>query len=293
MKKLSELNAGPISDDTLRVIYREIISASIALEKRLVIAYLGPPATYTHQASIRNFGVSLEHRPMKTIHDVFAEVESGRVDYGVLPIENSTEGAVFHSMDNLVESELLICSQVYLPIEHCLLFNGSLDAIASVYSKDQALGQCREWLSRHLPGVELVEVASTGAAAEKAAKTPGAAAIASELSAELNQLTILERGIQDCDHNTTRFLVLGRTQAKPLGEGRDKTSLVISLSDRPGALELALQPFARRGINLTKIESRPSRKKAWDYYFFIDLIGHISDPVVSQAIDELRANSFL
>ena len=196
MKKLSELNAGPISDDTLRVIYREIISASIALEKRLVIAYLGPPATYTHQASIRNFGVSLEHRPMKTIHDVFAEVESGRVDYGVLPIENSTEGAVFHSMDNLVESELLICSQVYLPIEHCLLFNGSLDAIASVYSKDQALGQCREWLSRHLPGVELVEVASTGAAAEKAAKTPGAAAIASELSAELNQLTILERGIQ-------------------------------------------------------------------------------------------------
>lgn len=291
MKKLSELNTGPIRDETLRAIYREIISASIALEKKLVIAYLGPPATYTHQASIRNFGISLEHRPMKTIHDVFAEVESGRVDYGVLPIENSTEGAVFHSMDNLVESDLLICSQVYLPIEHCLLSNSPLSEITAVYSKDQALGQCREWLRRHLPDASLVEVASTGAAAEKAATTPGIAAIASELSAELNNLNILERGVQDSDHNTTRFLVLGRTQAKPLGEGRDKTSLVISLSDQPGALEKALQPFASRGINLTKIESRPSRKKAWDYYFFVDLIGHITDPVIAGAIDELKANS--
>jgi chorismate mutase/prephenate dehydratase len=194
-------------------------------------------------------------------------------------------------MDNLVESDLLICSQVYLPIEHCLLSNCPLSEVTAVYSKDQALGQCREWLRRNLPEAPLVEVASTGAAAEKAATIPGIAAIASELSAELNKLPILERGIQVSDHNTTRFLVLGRTQAKPLGEGRDKTSLVISLSDQPGALEQALRPFARRGINLTKIESRPSRKKAWDYYFFIDLIGHISDTFVAEAIDELRLNS--
>ena len=288
MAKIASLNPGPLSNDTLRAIYREVISASIALEKKLTIAYLGPQATYTHQAAIRNFGVSLEHRAMKTIPDVFAEVEHGSAHYGVIPIENSTEGAVFHSMDMLVESELLICSQVYLPIEHCLLSKSPMSEIKEVHSKDQALGQCRDWLRRNLPHATLVDVSSTSAASQTAMERPEVASVASSLCAELYGLNIIERGIQDKAGNVTRFLVVGKTQAQPLGEGRDKTSLVISLNDETGALEKALQPLAVRGINLSKIESRPSRKKAWDYYFFIDLVGHYQDAKVQEAIAELK-----
>lgn len=288
MQKIADLNPGPLTNQTLHAIYREVISASIALEKKLVIAYLGPEATYTHQASIRNFGVSLEHRPMKTIPDVFAEVEHGDADYGVIPIENSTEGAVFHSMDMLVESDLHICSQVYLPIEHCLISQSPLSAIKEVHSKDQALGQCRDWLRRHLPGAQLVDVNSTASAVQTAKARPEVAAVASALSSDLYGLPIVEKGIQDKVDNVTRFLVVGKTQVAPLGGGRDKTSLVISLNDEIGALEKALQFFAARGINLSKIESRPSRKKAWDYYFFIDLVGHYQDAPVQAAIEELR-----
>jgi chorismate mutase / prephenate dehydratase len=290
MAKLGQLNPGPLTNETLRAIYREVISASIALEKKLTIAYLGPEATYTHQAALRNFGLSLEHRAMKTIPDVFAAVEHGSADYGVIPIENSTEGAVFHSMDMLVESDLLICSQVYLPIEHCLLSQSPLSAIKEVHSKDQALGQCRDWLRRNLPHALLVDVSSTAAAAQTAMQRPEVAAVASSLCAELYALNIVERGVQDKVGNVTRFLVVGKTQAKALGAGRDKTSLVISLNDESGALEQALQPFASRGINLSKIESRPSRKKAWDYYFFIDLLGHYQDGNVQAAISELKEN---
>jgi len=288
MRKIRELNDGPLSDGALRAIYREVISASIALEKRLVIAYLGPEATFTHQAALHNFGVSLDHRAMPTIPDVFAEVARGGADYGVVPIENSTEGAVFHSMDMLVESELRICAQVYLPIEHCLISRSPLEAIREVHSKDQALGQCREWLRRHLPQAQLVDANSTAGAVELAKRRPEVAAVAGALAAELYGLPVVERGIQDKSDNVTRFLVIGKTRAKPLGGGLDKTSLVISLKDESGALEAALRPFASRGINLSKIESRPSRKKAWDYFFFIDLIGHYEDAPVREAIEELE-----
>ncbi|MGC6455402.1 MAG: prephenate dehydratase [Coraliomargaritaceae bacterium] len=290
MDKIAALNSGPIPEKTLRAIYREVISGSIALEKCLVIAYLGPEATYTHQAAMKSFGASLDYRPMKAIADVFAEVEHGDADYGVIPIENSTEGAVFHSMDRLVESDLKICSQVYMPIEHCLVSSSDLDSIHSVYSKDQALGQCREWLRRNLPNASLVEAASTAAAAELSSREAGVAAVASELAAELYGLQVLEKGIQDKVSNVTRFLVIGKTLAKPLGEGRDKTSLVLSLQDECGALRRALDCFASRGINLCKIESRPSRKKAWDYIFFIDLVGHYSDQPVQDALSELEAH---
>ena len=290
MEKIAALNPGPIPEKTLRAIYREVISGSISLEKQLVIAYLGPEATYTHQAAIRSFGASLDYRPMKTIADVFAEVEQGDADYGVIPIENSTEGAVFHSMDRLVESELKICSQVYLPIEHCLVSGSDLGSVQAVHSKDQALGQCREWLRRNLPEASLVEAASTAAAAELASREPGVAAIASELAAGLYGLQVLERGIQDKAGNVTRFLVIGTTRAKPLGGGRDKTSLVLSLRDECGALQRALDSFASRGINLCKIESRPSRKKAWDYIFFIDLVGHHEDEPVREALSELEGH---
>ena len=290
MAKIAALNPGPILNTTLQSVYREVISGSISLEKKLIIAYLGPEATYTHQAALRNFGVSLNHRAIKTIPDVFAAVERGEADYGVVPIENSTEGAVFHSMDMLVESDLHICSQVYLPIEHCLVSQSPLSEINEVRSKDQALGQCREWLREHLPHATLVDVVSTAEAVCTAKERPAVAAVASALSAHRYAVPIQARGIQDRDDNVTRFLVIGKTRAKPLGEGRDKTSLVISLKDQPGALEKALHPFASRGINLSKIESRPTRKKAWSYLFFIDFMGHYEDAEAQAALNELEAH---
>jgi len=288
MAKIAELNQGPLSNKTLQAIYREIISGSIALEKKLIISYLGPESTYTHQAALSKFGVSLDFRAKKTIPDVFTEVESGHADYGVIPIENSTEGAVFHSMDMLAESNLHICSQIYLPIQHCLISSVPLDEIREVRSKDQALGQCRNWLHENLHGVPLVDVASTAEAVRYAKANEGVAAVASELSAQNYSVKVLARSIQDRDDNVTRFLVVGKTQAAPLGGGKDKTSLVISLQDECGALVKALHAFSSRGINLSKIESRPSRKRAWDYVFFIDLIGHYQDKLVQDAISELE-----
>lgn len=290
MAKIGTLNPGPIKNRTLRSVYREVISGSIALEKRLVIAYLGPEATFTHQAAICNFGVSLDYRAMKTIPDVFSEVEDGRADYGVVPIENSTEGAVFHSMDMFVESSLHICSQVYLPIEHCLISQSSAEQVKEVHSKDQALGQCRDWLRHHLPEARRVDVVSTAQAVCAARDNPTVAAVASALSAQHYDVPIQARSIQDRDDNVTRFLVVGKTRARPLGDGLDKTSLVISLKDEPGALEKTLRPFGKRGINLSKIESRPSRKKAWDYLFFIDFAGHYQDPLVQEALAELETH---
>ena len=288
MAKVCALNPGPVKNQTLRSVYREVISGSIALEKKLVIAYLGPEATFTQQAAIHNFGVSLEYRAMKTIPDVFGDVEAGRADYGVVPIENSTEGAVFHSMDMFVESTLHVCSQVYLPIEHCLISQSPLDRIKAVHSKDQALGQCREWLRQHVPQAELVDVVSTAEATRTAQADANVAAVASALSAQCYNVPIQARSIQDRDDNVTRFLVIGKTRARPLAAGQDKTSLVISLKDEPGALEKTLRPFGKRGINLSKIESRPSRKKAWDYLFFIDFIGHYKEPLVQEALAELE-----
>ena len=290
MAKVCSLNPGPIKNPTIRSVYREVISGSIALEKKLVITYLGPETTYTHQAAISNFGVSLDYRAAKTIQDVFTEVESGAADYGVVPIENSTEGAVFHSMDMLVESDLHICSQVYMPIEHCLISQSPLKEIKKVCSKDQALGQCREWLRANLRDAEIVDLVSTAEAVRIAKETEGVAAVASALSAQRYNVKIQARGIQDRDDNMTRFLILGKTHAKPLGDGQDKTSLVISLHDEVGALEKTLQAFAKRGINLSKIESRPSRKKAWDYYFFIDLVGHYEDESVQAALKDLKGH---
>ena len=288
MDKIAALNPGPLSNHALQAIYREIISGSIAREKELIIVYLGPEATYTHQAALSKFGVSLNFQAIKSIPDVFAEVENGNADYGVIPIENSTEGVVFHSMDMLAESDLTICAQVYAPIRHCLIGATPLQEIQEVRSRDQALGQCREWLHANLNGVSLVDVVSTAGAVRYAKTHPGVAAVASELSAQYYGVKILARNIQDRDDNVTRFLVIGKTRPSPLGQGRDKTSLVFSLPDECGALEKALHAFSSRSINLSKIESRPSRKKAWDYFFFIDLVGHYEDTAVQAAMDELR-----
>ena len=287
-QKLLSINQGPLDEMAIRSIYREIISASIALQKKILVAYLGPAATYTHQAAMKNFGSSLDYRSFASITDIFTAVEKGEADYGVIPIENSTEGAVFHSLDMFAESELKIIAQIYLNIEHCLLSQSPLEELEIVLSKDQALGQCRDWLQRNLPRAQLKEVSSTAEAVKQAKTLPHAAAVASELAGDIYGVPIVKKGIQDKGNNVTRFLVIGQPPLTPSVSGNDKTSLLISINDEAGALQRALEPFSTRGINLTKIESRPSRRKAWDYYFFVDFIGHYEDTQVQEAIENLK-----
>jgi chorismate mutase/prephenate dehydratase len=290
-QKVLHYNDGNLPESSIKGIYREIISASISLEKKLIIAYLGPKATYTHQAAIKNFGSSLDYKALNTIQDVFSDVESGASDYGVIPIENSSEGAVYHTLDMLVESDLKIVAQVYLPIEHCLISEGTLATIKQVHSKDQALGQCREWLHKNFEKVDLVEASSTGKAVQIAKGNPELAAIAGSLAAESFDVPIVQKSIQDRSDNFTRFLIVGERSSSPIGNGKDKTSIVLSISDQVGALGAALSPFSSRNINLCKIESRPSRKKAWDYFFFIDFIGHYEEPIIQEAIQELEQSN--
>ena len=280
---------GHLDSRAIRSIYREIISASIALEKPLVIGYLGPEATFTQQAALKNFGSSVDYNPCNSIADVFHQVEKGEADYGVVPVENSTEGAVFHSLDMLAETELKITAQIYLPIEHCLLSLQPLESIREVHSKDQALGQCRRWLRSNLPSAILHDCSSTAHAVEIAKKKDGSAAIASSLAGEIHEVPVLYRGIQDQAENITRFLVIARNSG-PIGNGEvpQRTSIVFSLKDKIGALQSALELFSNRGVNLCKIESRPSRLKPWDYYFFIDCIGHFEEQLISQSFSELE-----
>lgn len=281
-------NGGRINESALRAIYREIISASISAEKKLMVAYLGPKATFTQQAAIKNFGSSVDYRPMPSIPDVFAAVENGDADYGVIPIENSTEGAVFHSMDTLRDSSLFIVGQIYMPIEHCLISRGSLEEIRKVCSKDQAIGQCREWLGRNLENVEIEYVESTTVAVKMARDNPEIAAIGSAIAADYYGVPVLEHGVQDKKNNQTRFLVIGKNFAPKSPDVKYKTSLVLSVNDRPGALYDMLLPFNRMNINLTRIESRPSKTKAWSYYFFVDFEGHWEDDNVRTAVAELQ-----
>lgn len=288
LQRLALLNGGPLDEKAIRAIYREIMSAAIALEKRLVIAYLGPPATFTHQAALRKFGASVDYLALGTITDIFTAVEKGDADYGVIPIENSTEGAVFHSLDMLAETDLKIVAQAYMEITQNLISRSPLAEITKVYSKDNALGQCRLWLHRHLPHAACLDADSTTRAVEIARDTPGVAAIASSLAAEIVGVPIVAANIQDKADNTTRFLIIGRKSSRSLGSGRDKSSYVFSLNDQPGALLTALAPFSERGLNLSKIESRPSKRKVWDYYFFVDVLGHHDEPQLRAAIAELE-----
>ncbi|MBL9204463.1 MAG: prephenate dehydratase [Opitutaceae bacterium] len=292
-RKVSELNAGPIRNDALKAIYREIMSAAIALEKPLLISYLGPEATNTHAAAMKKFGASVDYHAMPTIADLFTAVEKGEADYAVIPIENSTEGSVREALDCFVESDLKIVAQIYIEITHALISNAPLERIEKVYSKDQALAQCRHWLQRHLPHAQLIDAPSTSRAVQIAKETGGVAAIASELAAQYYGVPVVARNIQDKADNTTRFFVLGKKPSGPVGHGRDMTSFLISLGDEAashsGALLRMLMPLAERGINLSKIESRPSKKRPWDYYFFIDVTGHFEDPKMKQALSELKA----
>ncbi len=283
--KVTRNNPGPITNDGLKAIYREIMSSALSLEKTLTIAYLGPVATFTHEAAIKRFGASLDYMPQKTITDVFNEVAKLRADYGVVPVENSTEGAVTHTLDMFVDSDLKIVSQIVLRISHCLISHEKPADIRRLYVHPQTLAQCRGWIHRVYPQAELVETSSNARSAELAAKEKGSAAIAGFLAAEQYGVPVLERDIQDNSSNATRFLVLGRQCSPPSGE--DRTSVMFSIRDEAGALHKALAPFRRFKINMTKIESRPSKRRAWEYFFFVDCDGHCDQPPVAKAIELL------
>lgn len=282
LNRIGRLNPGPITNESLQAIYREIMSSALSLEKSMKIAYLGPEATFTHQAAIRRFGASLRYSSQKTIADVFTEVSKNRADYGVVPVENSTEGVVTHTLDMFVDSELKIVAQIVLPVQHCLLSNGPRSQIKKLFTHPQSLGQCRGWVQTNLPRVEIIETSSNARSAELATKEPGTAAIAGILAAEKYDLDVLEYDIQDNAANATRFLVLGRQCSPPTG--KDRTSIMVSVTDKVGALHSALAAFRRYRINMTKIESRPSKRKAWEYFFFIDFDGHVQEPKVQKTL---------
>jgi chorismate mutase/prephenate dehydratase len=286
LNKIASLNKGPLKKSALEAIYREVMSASLALEKPLKIAYLGPEASFTNLAAIKKFGSQVSYVASNSIADVFLEVEKDSADYGVVPIENSIEGAVSYTLDVFVDSELKICSQIILEVTHNLLANCVKSKIRNVYSIPQVFGQCRIWLQKNLPNALLVDVSSTTRGAEIAKKEKNSAAIASLLASKVYGLKVLAGGIQDSAHNVTRFLVVGRNIASRTG--KDKTSLFFSTKDKVGALYEMLLPFRKYKVNLTKIESRPSKKKAWEYYFFVDILGHQDDALIKKALNELE-----
>lgn len=253
----------------------------------MTIAYLGPEATFTHQAAIQRFGSSLLYAAQKTIADVFNEVAKGRADYGVVPVENSTEGVVTHTLDMFVDSDLKIVSQIVLPISHCLVSKSGRAHIKKLYVHPQSLAQCRTWVHKNLGSAEIVETSSNARSAELAAKEKHSAAIAGLLAAEKYGVPVLEHDIQDNAANATRFLVLGR-KCSP-ATGHDRTSLMFSIADEVGALHRALAPFRKYRLNMTKIESRPSKRRVWEYFFFVDCDGHSSEGKVAKAIAQLTS----
>lgn len=287
LEGLLQLNDGPLPAEAVRAVWREIFSASRTLQRPFRVAYLGPVATFTHLAALEHFGASAEYVPLRGIPEVFAEVEHEWADVGVVPVENSTEGAVNHTLDRLIDSELLIEGEVRVTIHHYLLSRaGDLSEVKQVFSHPQALAQCREWLDRNLPHAQMAEVTSTTVAAERALEDPTAAAIASELAGQLYRLPTLGERIEDFAQNVTRFLIIGRRAIGPTG--RDKTSILLSIKDEIGALHRILEPVAAARLNLTKIESRPTRRRPWEYVFFVDFEGHRADAVVQGALEALR-----
>ena len=276
--------AGPLPGSALRAIYGEILSACRGVQRQLRVGYLGPVGTFTHEAALRRFGSSATLVPCRTIEDIFLETERGSVDYGVVGVENSTAGAVTPTLDVFLDSGLQICAEIELPIAHNLLSRGELSQVRRVYAHPQALAQCRRWLSGNLPGAEQVEVASNALGAQMA-DSPDTAAIGPEVAGRLYGLAVIAPHIEDASSNVTRFLVIGPTRSPQTG--RDKTSVVFAVRNRPGALRDALEAFARRGIDLTRIESRPSKRRLWEYVFFVDFTGHPDDERVAEALDEL------
>ncbi|MCG3205929.1 MAG: P-protein [Elusimicrobia bacterium] len=287
LTRLANRNKGPLSDDAVNDIFQTIFTTCRALQKRLTIAYFGPEATFTHQVAIKHFGRDCEFIAVPSITDVFFEVERKRADFGVVPVENSTEGVVNHTLDMFTESSLNIVAEREEAIAQNLLsVSGKIKNVKTVYSHPQALAQCRKWLDSHLPGVAIHTSASTSDAAIQATLDGSVGAIASLLAAQMYHLKPVALNIEDSPDNATRFLVIGQTLPAPTG--KDKTSIMLSVKDRVGALYDILQPFREAGVNLTKIESRPTKKKAWEYVFFVDFLGHQSEKRVQAALKGLE-----
>ncbi len=283
LRQVLERNQGPLSNETMARLFREVMSACLALESRLRIAFLGPEGTFTQEAALKHFGHSVETVPLAAIDEVFREVESGNAQFGLVPVENSTEGVINHTLDMFMASPLKICGEVELRIHHHLLGKGVEPGNARrVVSHQQSLAQCREWLDANLPGVERVAVASNAEAARIAAAEAGTIAIAGDTAARLYGLDVLAANIEDRPDNTTRFLVIGTLETEP--SGNDKTSLLLSSRNRPGALQRLLAPLAKNRINMTRIESRPSHESMWEYVFFIDIDGHAKERKVAKAL---------
>ena len=287
LARVKERNQGPLDGETVARLFREIMSACLALEQRTRVAFLGPAGTFTQQAALKHFGHAVETVPMGAIDDVFREVEAGAVHYGVVPVENSTEGVVNHTLDTFMGSSLQICGEVELRIHHHLMVgeHAREDSITRIYSHQQTLAQCRKWLDAHLPKAERIPVSSNARAAMHLKDEWNAAAIAGETAADIYGLKIIKRNVEDHPDNTTRFLIIGRQQVPP--SGSDKTSILVSMKNRPGALYHALKPFQENDLSLTRVESRPSRSGNWSYVFFIDFEGHRDDPKVKAVLDTL------
>jgi chorismate mutase/prephenate dehydratase len=289
LARVKRENTGPLSDDDMARLFREIISCCLALEQPLTISYLGPAGTYTEAAAVKQFGHFATTRPVASIDEVFREVESDAAHYGVVPVENSTEGMVNHTLDCFVASRLRICAEVELPIHHALLAapTTARDSIREIYSHQQSFAQCRRWLDAHFPGRERITVSSNAEAARIAAGSTDTAAVAGEMAAEKWGLRVLASCIEDHPDNKTRFLVIGKQRVGP--SGADKTSILVSTRNEPGALYRVLEPFHRHGISLTRIETRPSRTGSWSYVFFIDFDGHEADPEIRRVLEDVGA----
>ena len=291
LKRVMERNGGPVRDEDMARLFREIMSCCLALEEPLHVAYLGPEGTFSQAAALKHFGKAVVTRPMAAIDEVFREVAAGASNFGVVPVENSTEGAVNHTLDSFLEHNLSICGEVELRIHHHLLVGETTqtDRITRIYSHAQSLAQCRKWLDSYYPSVERVAVASNAEAARRVKGEWNSAAIAGDMAASLYGLTPVQQKIEDRPDNSTRFLIIGNQDVPPSGD--DKTSIIVSMQNKPGALHELLLPFHTNNIDLSRIETRPSRSGKWTYVFFIDFLGHQADPLIRDVLERLSTGA--
>lgn len=290
LRTAAERNPGPLLAGDVQTIFREVMSACRALEKRVTVAYLGPAGTFSEQAVYQQFGHAVEAMPCASIDEVFRAAEAGTADFGVVPVENSTEGAINRTLDLLLQTTLLISGELSLPVHHSLMTkSGSMDNVKRICAHSQALAQCQAWLNQHYPNVERQAVASNGEAARIASDDSTVAAIAGEIAGQRYNLQVVKAHIQDDPHNRTRFAVIGCLQTAP--SGKDQTSLVLSVPNKPGAVYNLLAPLARHSVSMTRFESRPARMGTWEYYFYVDVEGHAADDKVAKALVELKENA--
>ncbi|UVW29868.1 prephenate dehydratase [Massilia sp. H6] len=290
LRGVAERNPGPLKDQDVQTVFREIMSACRALEKRVTVAYLGPSGTFSEQAVFQQFGTAIETLPCVSIDEVFRATEAGTADFGVVPVENSSEGAINRTLDLMLATTTVISGEISIPVHHSLMTKtGAMDGVTVVCAHSQALAQCQVWLNLHHPGIERRAVASNAEAAVLASRDPTVAAIASEMAGQQYQLGVVQAHIQDDPHNRTRFAVIGSLQAGP--SGRDHTSVVLAVPNKAGAVYNLLAPLARHGVSMTRFESRPARIGTWEYYFYVDIEGHASDAPVARALAELQDNA--